>query len=148
MAQILVFRLGSEMYGLEVAHIQEVVESPPLYYIPRAPDSLIGAMNFHGSILPVLDLAACLGFGEGQQDPRIVVLTPAIAQLALAVSAIQGTLPFADEDLLPTRDDQAQAACIRAVLPDQDDMINLLDLDQLLGSLENFLNSDGRKSWG
>ncbi|WP_432821596.1 chemotaxis protein CheW [Trichloromonas sp.] len=137
MAQLLVFRIGGEMYGLEVAHIQEVVESPQLYYIPRAPASLLGAMNFHGSILPVLDLAACLGFGEAERDPRVIVLTPGEAQLALAVTAMAGIVPFADEALLPGPEDQSQATCIRAVLPDRGEMINLLDLERLLGSLEN-----------
>ena len=138
MAQLLAFQLGSEMYGLEVTHIQEVVESPPLYYIPRAPASLLGAINFHGSILPVLDLAACLGFGEKERDLRIIVLTPEEAQLALAVSAIVGIVPFAEEALLPGQEGQALAACIRAVLPDRGEMINLLDLDRLLVSLDNF----------
>ncbi|OHB28660.1 MAG: hypothetical protein A2X84_06330 [Desulfuromonadaceae bacterium GWC2_58_13] len=138
MDQLLVFRLGGENYGLEVAHIQEVVESPPLYYIPRAPAILLGAMNFHGSILPVLDLTASLGFGEGEHDHRIIVLTPDNAQLALAVSALAGIVPFADEALLPAREDQVPMACIRSVLPDRGEMINLLDLDRLLGSLENF----------
>lgn len=138
MDQLLVFRLGSEMYGLEVAHIQEVVESPPLYYIPRAPGILLGAMNFHGSILPVLDLTACLGFSEGGCDHRIIVLAPVEAHLALAVSALSGIVPFAGEALLPAQEDQAPMACIRSVLPDRGEMINLLDLDRLLGSLENF----------
>ncbi len=136
MDQLLVFRLSSELYGLEVAHIQEVVESPAFYYVPRAPSSLLGAMNFHGSILPVLDLAARLGFDLGEHDPRIIVLSPDDAQLALAVTTIVGIRPFAAEVLLLGQADQAQATCIRAVLPDRGEMINLLDLDQLLGSLE------------
>jgi purine-binding chemotaxis protein CheW len=137
MDQLLAFQLGSESYGLEVTHIQEVVEAPPLYYIPRAPASLLGAINFHGGILPVLDLAACLGFGEGARDPRIIVLTPDDAPLALAVSVIAGIVPFAEESLLLGQEDQGLVACIRAVLPDRGEMINLLDLNRLLGRLEN-----------
>jgi len=137
MDQLLVFRLGSETYGLEVAHIQEVVQSPPRYYIPRAPASLLGAMNFHGSILPILDLPATLNFDAGEQDPRIIVLAPDDAQLALAVSAIVGIVPYDEEELLAAREDQSPAACIRAVLPDRGAMIHLLDLDRLLGSLQN-----------
>lgn len=137
MDQLLAFQLGGETYGLEVTHIQEVIEAPPFYYIPRAPASLLGSINFHGSILPVLDLATFLGFGEGINDPRIIVLTHDDAQLALAVSAFAGIVSFATEDLLPCHEDQGHSACIRAVLASRGEMINLLDLDRLLGSLEN-----------
>jgi purine-binding chemotaxis protein CheW len=148
MAQLLVFRLGDEIYGLEVTHIQEIVEAPQLYYIPLAPAILLGAMNFHGNILPVLDLTACLGFGQEAHDHRIIVLALADGQLALAVSALSGIISFAAEELLGVEEDREPRAHVRAVLPDRGEMINLLDLDRVLGSLESFCNSDGRKAWG
>jgi purine-binding chemotaxis protein CheW len=138
MEQFLVFRLGSETYGLEVTHIQEVVEASSLYYIPRAPAIFCGAVNFHGSILPVLDLAAVLGFDKAARDPRVVVLTPGVCRMALAVSAILGIVRFAEEDLLPFQEDSSRDGCIRAVFAERGEMINLLDLGQLLSLLENF----------
>lgn len=135
--QLLAFRLGGELYGLEIAHIQEVVEAPPLYTIPRAPAAMPGALNFHGSILPVLDLAAFLDFATGKRDARVLVLSPAVAHLALAVTALRGVIPFAPESLLPTREEQTRATCIRAVLTQGREMINLLDLKTLLGRLES-----------
>ena len=56
MELVLIFRLADEWFGLEVDDIQEIVESPELNYVPRAPESIIGAINFHGNIVPVLDL--------------------------------------------------------------------------------------------
>ena len=137
MEQLLAFRLGGELYGLEIAHIQEVVEAPPLYTIPRAPAAMPGALNFHGSILPVLDLAAYLNFATDKRDARVLVLSPAVAHLALAVTALRGVVSFAPETLLPTREEQTRDTCIRAVLNQGGDMINLLDVKTLLGRLES-----------
>ena len=61
MDRVLLFRLGDDLYALEVDQVQEVVESPRYHYIPRAPAGFAGAINFHGSIVPVLDLAAFFG---------------------------------------------------------------------------------------
>jgi purine-binding chemotaxis protein CheW len=134
--QILVFRLGEELYGLEVEKIQEVVESPILHYIPRASKHLLGAVNFHGNILPVLDLAAFLGFFHEQRDRRIIILATGLCSLALAVTAV-GRIVTCDADaLLPLQQEQQPGCHIRAVLSREEEMINMLDAARLLTSLE------------
>lgn len=133
--QILIFRLGEELYGLEVEKIQEVVESPVLHYIPRAPKHLLGAVNFHGNILPVLDLASFLGFVHDQHDGRIIILASGLCSLALAVTSVGKIVGCDAEALLPFPKDRP-ACHIRAVLSRHDEMINMLDAARLLTSLE------------
>ncbi len=136
MDKVLVFRLGAEYYGLEIAHIQEVIELPPLHYIPRAAEHFLGAVNVHGSILPVLDLAVFLGFDSRQRDHRIIVLTPQVCRMALAVTALEPIVPLNRDSLLPAQQEPKQGSCIRAVLNLEAEMINLLDTEGLLARLE------------
>lgn len=135
--QILVFRLGEELYGLEVAKIQEVVESPVLHYIPRASKHLLGAINFHGNILPVLDLASLLGFAVEQRDGRVIILASGLCSLALAVTTVGRIVTCDADDLLPFPQEQQPASHIRAVLSRENEMVNMLDAARLLTSLEN-----------
>jgi purine-binding chemotaxis protein CheW len=136
MDQVLVFLLGEERCALEVAHIQEIVESPPFYYIPLAPAVFPGAINFHGSILPVVDLGACLGGTGNPRDGRIIVLAAALCTLALAVTAIQRIVALDPDDLLPARITGPLAEFSRAAFSLDDEMINLLDAARLVASLE------------
>jgi purine-binding chemotaxis protein CheW len=136
MEQVLIFRLGEELCALDVAHIQEVIESPHYHYIPLAPAVFPGAINFHGSILPVLDLGACLGFAGDQKNGRIIVLAASLCRLALAVTAIQRIVPLDADALLSSREDGRLAGCSRAVFSLDGEMINLLDAARLLASLE------------
>lgn len=136
MEQVLVFQLGEETFGLEVALIQEVVESPLLHYIPRAPNHVLGAINFHGNILPVLDLASYQGFFSGTRDHRVIVLPAEVCSVALAVASIRRIIPLDAEALLPFPREQQEQLYIRAVLNYQGTMINLLDTTRLLASLE------------
>lgn len=136
MEQVLVFRLGEELLALELAHVQEVVESPRYHYIPMAPAAYLGAINFHGGILPVLDLAACLGIAGDQSNGRIIVLAATLCSLALAVSAVRRIVPLDAEVLLPPRLEGPLAGCSRALFSLDDEMINLLDAARLLTSLE------------
>ncbi|PLX94348.1 MAG: hypothetical protein C0621_05605 [Desulfuromonas sp.] len=136
MEKVLIFTLGDERYGLEVAHIQEIVESPPLFYIPRAPGHYRGALNFHGTILPVLDLPLYLGFSQAECGERVVVLPPSLGTLALAVTAIERIVPFESDSLLPVPQERLGHGYIRAALEREGDVINMLDIERLLTTLD------------
>ncbi|AMV73862.1 chemotaxis protein CheW [Desulfuromonas carbonis] len=132
----LTFRLGEELYGLEVADVQEIVEAPDFDYIPLAPAGYLGAINFHGTILPVLDLAGYLGLEASQRDRRVIVLPAATCPLGLGVTAVGRILALEREKMLPYLQDREREAYIREVFNHQGDMINMLDLARLLASLE------------
>lgn len=136
MEQVLVFDLGEERYGLEIGHIQEVADSPQLHYIPQAPGFFLGAINFHGQILPVLDLCTFLGFPTGPLDPRKIVLAVEGCALALAATAVYRIVPLAADSLLPFQGSPGRESFIRAVFHHQGRMINLLDLPRLLRRLD------------
>jgi len=53
---VVVFRLGSEIYGLELAYAQEVYNLDELTPVPCTPAFVAGIINVRGQILAVLDL--------------------------------------------------------------------------------------------
>jgi len=134
MELVLVFQVAEEFYGLEIAHIQEVVDSPTYHYIPKAPESFVGAINFHGTILPVLDLMEHLSFPRGERDHRVIVLVPSICRLALSPSTICKVVPMDSDSMTPLQED-GNRNFIRAMFTHDEKMINLLDLAALCESL-------------
>ncbi len=136
MDQVLVFRLGEESYALEVEHIQEVIEPSPMHYIPLAPAAFSGAINFHGSILPVLDLGASFGLPVAQRSGRYIVLAASFCSLALAVPAVQRIVWLDPGSLLPPEEDGRQAVFSRGVFDLDGDRVYLLDVAGLLASLD------------
>ncbi len=143
MDQVLTFRLENELYGLEVDRIQEVLQSPPLHYIPRTPPSFLGSINVHGSPRTVLDLARFLEFAAEVRDPRIVVLTPSSSSLAFSVTQLERIVPLDPEQVFPRQEGAAAGSCIRSVLQLEEQMINLLDLDLLLQRVEEVCETGG-----
>ncbi len=130
MTQLLPFMLGEERYGLKLTDIQEVIEEPVLHYLPAAPATLIGAVNVHGRILPVLDIARLLGFGQAELCARMIVLARRELPLVLAVQELEPLLGVDLEQATLTQG-EAPDDCIKAVLNWQGRMISLLDLEQL-----------------
>lgn len=57
----LLFRLGGFSLGFEAAYLWEVSVLAPVTSVPRVSPYLVGVTQFHGKIVPVLDLAGLLG---------------------------------------------------------------------------------------
>ena len=66
--EMLLFRLGgdaqgerSELFGINVFKIREIVAMPPVTAMAGAPQHVMGVVNLRGQIIPVIDLPAIVG---------------------------------------------------------------------------------------
>ncbi len=66
--ELLLFRLGSgadghrsELFGLDVFNVREIVAMPPVTSVAGAPEHVLGVVNLRGQILQVIDLPAVAG---------------------------------------------------------------------------------------
>ena len=89
--QVLVFRLADELYGLETAHVREVVPLRNLVPVPCTPPFVLGLINLRGQILSVVDLRRIFGIPAGTiegNNPVIVVHREGIEFGLLAESVL------------------------------------------------------------
>ncbi|MCX5744351.1 MAG: chemotaxis protein CheW [Proteobacteria bacterium] len=74
---VIVFTIGAARYALELRWVREVISLGFVTTVPSAPSAIGGVCNLHGSILPVLDVAAALDLPAGptarQGDGALVV---------------------------------------------------------------------------
>src|SRR5690348_188427 len=79
--------IGSELYGIGIQHITEIVKLPPLTFVPGAPAFILGVTSLRGQIVPIINMRQMLetadaGAGPAksgapaapQAKPRIVVV--------------------------------------------------------------------------
>ena len=62
--QLIVFRLGSEEYGIHIDQIKEVVLTPRVTRMPQTPSYIKGVANIRGSILAIVDLEEKFGLRD------------------------------------------------------------------------------------
>ena len=84
----LIFSLSGDLYAFELSQVAEVCEPQPLWPIPAVPPCYRGAMNFHGAIVAVMDLAAFMGLPEQRDTEKLIVLHGGIAALAFLVERV------------------------------------------------------------
>lgn len=140
--QLLPFRLGAETYALELNAVQEVVEDRPIFPLPGAPGTVLGAISFHGRIIPVVDLPALLGFPAAEPAARLIVLADKRLPIALQVHTLQRVLNVDLKQGTLAQSD-SEADCIRSVLNWREEMISLLDLEKLYILLEELCSRSG-----
>ena len=56
MLQLVTFKLGREIYGIDIMDVKEIVKIQDIRSIPGAPEYVVGILNLRGSIIPVIDL--------------------------------------------------------------------------------------------
>ena len=70
------FKLGDELFAIDVARVREVLDLSEITRVPTAPPYMRGVVNVRGSAVPVVDLRLKFGLSPTPDtvDTRIVVI--------------------------------------------------------------------------
>jgi purine-binding chemotaxis protein CheW len=98
---VIVFVVGTTRYALELRWVREVVSLGFVTGVPTAPTALGGVCNLHGTILPVLDVAALLDQPPGpaarQGDGALVIELDGVL-CALRVDQVENVATLRAQD--------------------------------------------------
>jgi len=74
--QNLTFKLGEEVFAVDVAQVREVLELTKITKVPRTPEFMKGVINVRGSVVPVVDMRLKFGMSkiEDTVDTCIIVM--------------------------------------------------------------------------
>ena len=75
-SQWVTFRLGEEIYGIDVLQVQEVLRITEISPVPGAPDYVLGIINLRGNVVTVIDARNRFGLPPKESDDasRIIVV--------------------------------------------------------------------------
>ena len=105
--KVLLFAVGPETYGMEIARIKEIIEYGGVTKVPLTPAHIRGVVNLRGNVVPVVDLAVRLGRRASDVGRRtcIVVLEVPCAEelldIGMVVDAVNEVMDVADRDVQP-----------------------------------------------
>ena len=74
--QYVTFKVGDELFAVEMNPVQEIIRVPDVVRVPLAPPSLCGLANLRGKVLPILSLRYLFGIPDAESDEatRAVVI--------------------------------------------------------------------------
>lgn len=91
--QLITFMLANETYGLESAYIREVYPLKEFTSLPGVPHYVLGVINVHGQIIPVIDLKKLFLLpGQGLTElNKVIILQNEQMEFGILADLVHGT---------------------------------------------------------
>lgn len=138
--QLACFRVGAELYALDIMNIKEIIRPQRLTPVPKAPTFIEGVINLRGAVIPVADLRKRFDqpiSGETRKN-RIIICAVAKKIIGLLVDEVAEVKRFSRQEIVPSPQflKGPEADFFLGVARRGDDLIMLLDLEKVLSSDE------------
>jgi purine-binding chemotaxis protein CheW len=134
--QLVLFELGTETYGLDIASVHEIIRMQPITKVPKAPFYVEGVINLRGRVIPVIDIGKRFGFEKTDdvKNNRIVVINIEGTTLGIIVDAVTEVIRIPVDSIDSVSDivTSGQADYLMGIAKLPEKMIILLALDKLL----------------
>lgn len=140
--QVIVFRLGSEEYGLMIDQIKEVVITPRIARVPLMPSYIKGVANIRGNILAIVDLEEKFGLKEGNGETNLaskyysLVVESEAFNMAILVKDVPNTLSVTESQIDRSggivTGQTAEKQYIKGIIKTGERLIILIDIHKII----------------
>ena len=134
--QLVVFDLASELYGVDIGVVREIIRMQELTQLPQTSFYVEGVINLRGKVTPVIDLRKRLSLpvSEQDQDTRILVVDVDDQDIGVIVNSVVEVLRISSDSIEPTSSVMTltDSDNLLGIVKMEDRLIILLDLAQAL----------------
>lgn len=126
---------GGQNFCIEITQIREIRRWTPVTILPHSPQYVLGVINLRGAVIPIIDLAAKLGFERISPSERHVIIITAIEDriVGLLVESVSEILGIGSDMVreTPRSPEDATIRAILGVIAVGDDMTKVINLSAL-----------------
>ncbi len=133
--EVLVFTLGENRYGVNVAKVREAIRPVPLTSIPESHPSAIGAFQLRDTVTTLIDLHT---FFELKNEPpeyesrRIIVTEFNQVRIAFLVDAVEQIYRVSWESVSPMPTIGTTDSPVTSVCTIRDNMVLMIDFERIV----------------
>lgn len=142
--QFLTFLLNTEVYGINILNIREIIDHCNTTRVPMMPNFIAGVINLRGSVVPVIDLAVRFSQPSSQRTKRssivIVDVKDEEQQLAIGITVdeVNEVLNINTDNIKPAPSfgTKIRTDFISGMGKVEDQLLVLLDIQNILSISE------------
>jgi purine-binding chemotaxis protein CheW len=141
------FKLGEEVFAINVSKVINILEMSRITKIPKAPEYMKGVIDLRGTVLPVIDLRIKFGLPEKEAtvDTSIIVLSISIngesVLVGVQVDSVKEVLELKTDEIAPspTIGSKYNSGFIEGMWRTENNFIMILDMDKVF-SVDDILD--------
>jgi purine-binding chemotaxis protein CheW len=137
-SQLATFWLDGDLFGVEVAHVQEVLRSQSITRVPLAPPAVAGLINLRGQVVTAIELRERLGRTPrpAGEEPVVIVVRLHGEAVSLLVDSIADVVDvdLRDFEAPPDTLDGAGRDLIRGAYKLDGQLLLALDVNRAVGT--------------
>jgi len=147
--EILVFTLGEQRYGVNVAKVREVIEPVALTKLPESPEAMDGVFQLRNIVTPLINLSRCLHLSGGNDgECKTIIMEFNDVRVGFSVTTVEQIyrVSWKNVTAVPAVDG-VQGAPVTSVAHINDNMVLMLDFEQIvfeIGGVDLFEESASR----
>lgn len=134
--ELIAFRLGEQEFCVDIMSVRDIRGWTQTTPLPHSSDYVKGVINLRGAVLPVVDLAARLGFEPAEPSARHVIIITQVGNqtIGLLVDAVSDILTVNSGSIQATPNvaSELARAFMKGVIAMEGRMISLIALDSVL----------------
>ena len=136
--QLLLFTLANldQRFGINVFKVREVLKCPKLTRVMGSNKAIRGMTNIRGETVPVIDLAASIGFEETNMENSMLILTEYNNSIqGFAVDSVQNIQNVSWEKVEDAPETLGNDHHLTAVVNLPNELINIIDVEDVLSKI-------------
>ncbi len=143
--QLVTFRLGNELYGVDIMSVKEIVKIQPIRPIPNAPNYMVGILNLRGEIIPIIDLHRRfhIDFANGEDEldeleSGFIIISIDGTQMGIIIDRVSrvASVDTAEIQAAPRMSGGIGSEYIKGVVRNEDGYLIILDIIKLFDPKE------------
>ncbi len=141
MTKFAVFRMGDEVFGIEIERVVEILKSQKTYTLPELPEFLSGVITVRGEVIPLLDLRRRFGIASTFKKERTMIVRYDNEKIGLVVDEVKEIISLDTKDITypPSIFKGLKKKYLTGLGKRGDTIIIILNLDDLLTSEEKIM---------
>lgn len=102
--QLVTFNVASEIFAIDISHVQEIIKKTKVTPVPLAPKYVYGLINIRGNIIPVISIREKLGLNptDDTEDTRVVVLNYNSRKVGFIVDSMNQVIRVTSDKIFPS----------------------------------------------
>jgi purine-binding chemotaxis protein CheW len=142
--QFLTFKLGDEVFALDISKVREVLDFTTVTKVPRTPEFMRGVINLRGSVVPVVDLRLKFGMTRTESSVNTCIIITEVTVdndttvLGALADSVQEVLDLEPGSIAPAPKigTKLRTEFIKGMGRRDDRFIIILDIDKVFSSDE------------